>query len=97
VTTAESATEALKMRDKGSRFDVIISDIEMPEMDGFAFAEEVRRDPRWGEIPMVALSAHATDRDFQRGRAVGFNDYVAKSDRDELVRSLAMTVNSVTI
>ena len=96
VTTAESATEALTMRDRGSKFDVIISDIEMPEMDGFAFAEEVRRDLRWGEIPMVALSAHATDRDFERGRNVGFNDYVAKSDRDELVRSLAMTVNSVT-
>ncbi|HEY9080909.1 chemotaxis protein CheW [Magnetovibrio sp.] len=96
VTTAESATEALVMRDRGSKFDVIISDIEMPEMDGFAFAEEVRRDPRWGEIPMVALSAHATDRDFERGRSVGFNDYVAKADRDELVRSLAMTVNSVT-
>ena len=96
VTTAESATEALVMRDRGSKFDVIISDIEMPEMDGFAFAEEVRRDQRWGEIPMVALSAHATDRDFERGRSVGFNDYVAKSDRDELVRSLAMTVNSVT-
>jgi len=96
VTTAESATEALVMRDRGTKFDVIISDIEMPEMDGFSFAEEVRRDPRWGEIPMVALSAHATDRDFERGRAVGFNDYVAKSDRDELVRSLAMTVNNVT-
>ncbi|MCW8914559.1 MAG: chemotaxis protein CheW [Magnetovibrio sp.] len=96
VTTAESATEALTMRDHGNAFDVIISDIEMPEMDGFAFAEEVRRDPRWGNIPMVALSAHATNTDFERGRAVGFNDYVAKSDRDELVRSLAHTVSSVT-
>ncbi|MEG3618275.1 chemotaxis protein CheW [Magnetovibrio sp. PR-2] len=96
VTTAESATEALKMRDRGSAFDVIISDIEMPEMDGFAFAEEVRRDARWGQVPMVALSAHATDTDFERGRQVGFNDYVAKSDRDELVRSLALTVSSVT-
>jgi len=97
VTTADSATQALQMRDRGNRFDVIISDIEMPEMDGFAFAEEVRRDPRWGETPMVALSAHATDRDFQKGREVGFNDYVAKADREELVRSLAHTVNSVTV
>ncbi|MFC1673433.1 chemotaxis protein CheW [Pseudomonadota bacterium] len=96
VTTAESADQALTMRDKGIAFDVIISDIEMPKMDGFAFAEEVRRDPRWGSVPMVALSAHATDRDFERGRAVGFNDYVAKSDRDELVRSLAHTVSVVT-
>lgn len=96
VTTAESATHALQMRDKGARFDVIISDIEMPVMDGFTFAQEVRSDNRWGDIPMVALSAHATDQDFEKGRSVGFNDYVAKADRDELVRSLAHTVSSVT-
>ncbi len=96
VTSVESASEALKIRDRGSEFDVIISDIEMPEMDGFKFAQEVRRDGRWGNVPMVALSAHATDRDFERGREVGFNDYVAKADRDELMRSLAHTVSSVT-
>jgi len=96
VTTAESATHALQLRDKGDAFDVIVSDIEMPEMDGFTFAEEVRKDPRWGGVPMVALSARTTDRDFERGREVGFNDYVTKSDRDELVRSLARTVSSVT-
>ena len=96
VTTAESATRALEMRDKGMGFDVIISDIEMPEMDGFAFAQEVRSDQRWGDTPMVALSAHATDQDFEKGRSVGFNDYVAKADRDELVRSLAHTVSSLT-
>ena len=97
VTTAESAMHALALRDKGQAFDVIISDIEMPEMDGFAFAEAVRGDARWGGVPMVALSAHATDKNFNRGREVGFNDYLAKSDRDELVRSLARTVTSVTI
>ena len=96
VTTAESATDALKLRENGSSFDVIISDIEMPQMDGFAFAQEVRGDPRWGNVPMVALSAHASDQDFERGRSVGFNDYVAKTDREELMRSLAHTVSSVT-
>lgn len=97
VTTAESAIEALTLRENGRSFDVIISDIEMPNMDGFAFAEDVRSDPRWGNVPMVALSAHATDQDFEKGRAVGFNDYVAKADREELMRSLAHTVSSVTI
>jgi len=96
VTTAESAISALGLRDNGSSFDVIVSDIEMPEMDGFTFAEEVRKDPRWAGVPMVALSARTTERDFERGREVGFNDYVTKSDRDELVRSLAQTVSSVT-
>jgi two-component system chemotaxis sensor kinase CheA len=96
VTTSESAMDALELREKGVSFDVIISDIEMPSMDGFAFAQEVRGDPRWGNVPMVALSGHATDQDFAKGRSVGFNDYVAKNDRDELMRSLAHTVSSVT-
>jgi len=96
VTTSESAVNALELRDQGQDFDVIISDIEMPVMDGFAFAEAVRGDARWGHVPMVALSAHATDKNFNRGREVGFNDYLAKSDRNELVKSLARTVSSVT-
>jgi two-component system chemotaxis sensor kinase CheA len=96
VTTAESGIDALKLRENGKKFDVIISDIEMPGMDGFAFADEVRRDDRWGGVPMVALSARTSDQDFERGRASGFTDYVAKSDREELVRSLAHTVASVT-
>ena len=97
VTTVESATEALALRERGIVFDVIISDIEMPVMDGFQFAGEVQKDQRWGEIPMVALSARTTDEDFERGKSAGFKDYVAKADRDELVRSLAQTVASVTI
>ena len=97
VTTVEGATEALALRERGVKFDVIISDIEMPEMDGFQFANEVRKDQRWGATPMVALSARTTDEDFERGRAAGFSDYVAKADRDELVRSLAHTVASVTV
>ncbi|MCK5546248.1 MAG: response regulator, partial [Rhodospirillaceae bacterium] len=82
---------------RGVSFDVIISDIEMPVMDGFQFAGEVQKDQRWGEIPMVALSAKTTDEDFERGKEAGFKDYVAKADRDELVRSLAQTVASVTL
>ncbi len=96
VTTANSAIDAIALRENGAVFDVIVSDIEMPEMSGFEFAENVRKDPRWATVPMVALSAKTSEEDFQRGRAAGFNDYVAKADRDELVRSLAQTVAKVT-
>ena len=96
VTAVGSARDALKMRETGVRFDVIISDIEMPEMNGFEFAREVRGDARWENVPMVALSAHATEKDFERGREVGFNDYVAKFDRDVLVRTLTQTVAMAT-
>jgi two-component system chemotaxis sensor kinase CheA len=88
VTAAESPVEALKLQEDGQDFDVIVSDIEMPDMNGFDFAAAVRKGGRWSQLPMVALSSHATPRDLERGRAVGFTDYVAKFNRDALLASL---------
>ncbi len=94
VLTADSAVKALELRESGAQFDAIVSDIEMPEMNGFEFAEAVRGDARWRNVPMVALSSHASESDFERGREVGFNDYVAKFDREALVNTLAETLTS---
>ncbi len=97
VQTADSGEDALRLRDQGHDFDVIISDIEMPGMSGFDLAETIRRDGRWTKVPLVALSARAGDSDFARGREVGFSDYVAKYDRDVLVNTLAKTVAMATV
>lgn len=88
VTTAENPAEALKLHENGAEFDAIISDIEMPGMNGFEFVAVVRKDTRWRELPMIALSSHATPKDFERGRQAGFTDYVAKFNRDALLTSL---------
>ncbi|TNC94433.1 MAG: two-component system, chemotaxis family, sensor kinase CheA, partial [Stygiobacter sp.] len=92
VTAVEGADRALAMREQGYEFDMIISDIEMPGMSGFEFATAVRADGRWYNTPMIALSSHATEKDFERGRQVGFNDYVAKFDRDSLLQTIASTL-----
>ena len=97
VTSADSADEALRMRDAGHAFDVIVSDIEMPGMNGFDFAKAVRSDARWENTPLVALSSHTTDRDFEKGREVGFNDYVAKFDRDALVHTIGQLPTTKSI
>ncbi|MGO1117893.1 hybrid sensor histidine kinase/response regulator [Rhodovibrionaceae bacterium A322] len=91
VTSVEGAEEALNRCEAGEDYDVIISDIEMPGMDGYAFAEEVARR-RWAETPLVALSSHASPTDIARGREVGFTDYVAKFDRNALLSSLHDTL-----
>ncbi|WP_042694695.1 response regulator, partial [Azospirillum sp. B506] len=59
---------------------------------GFDFAEAVRHGSRWQSVPMVALSSHASARDLDRGRIAGFNDYVAKFDRDALLFALQQTL-----
>jgi two-component system chemotaxis sensor kinase CheA len=88
VTSAASAHEALAMITDGRRFDVAITDIEMPEMDGFAFAESLRLDPRTAELPVIGLSSVVSAEALERGRQVGLHDYVAKFDRQGLIAAL---------
>lgn len=88
VTSANSAKDALELREQGMTFDMIISDIEMPAMNGFEFAEAVRADQRWKSIPIVALSSHCSAAAIERGRQAGFHDYVAKFDREGLLVTL---------
>ena len=92
VVCAESADAALELCEAGEDFDVIISDIEMPGMDGFEFAKKVTSDSRWADVPMVALSSFTNPSDLERGRDAGFKDYVAKTDRDALLNTLQDTL-----
>ncbi|MGH6726033.1 MAG: hybrid sensor histidine kinase/response regulator [Pseudolabrys sp.] len=88
VSTAASAAEALAMIKDGAAFDVVITDIEMPEMDGFEFAETLRNDPRTADLPVIALSSVVSAEAVERGRQVGLYDYVAKFDRQGLIAAL---------
>ena len=95
VIAVESPLEAFEVLKQGQHFDVIISDIEMPEMTGFEFAKTVRdASEEWSNIPMVALSSHATEEDYERGREVGFNEYVAKFDKDEIIQAVEKIIKS---
>jgi len=88
VTTASAADEALARLKAGERFDVIVSDIEMPGMNGFEFAEAIRRDARTAQVPIIALSAVASPATVERGRQAGFHEFVAKFDRPGLIAAL---------
>ena len=88
VTAVGSAQDALAMLRDGRTFDVAITDIEMPEMSGFQFVEAVRGDPRTAELPIIALSSVVSAEAIERGRQVGFHDYVAKFDRQGLITAL---------
>ncbi|MEX0842404.1 MAG: chemotaxis protein CheW [Xanthobacteraceae bacterium] len=88
VATSNSAEDALALLQKSRRFDVILTDIEMPGMSGFDFAQELRNDPRMANVPVIALSSMISPDAIERGREVGFHDYVAKFDRQGLIAAL---------
>ena len=89
VRTASCPQQALALREQGHLFDIIISDIEMPGMDGFAFAAACRQEGTWKNTPIIALTSHMTPKDIKRGQEVGFTDYVGKLDRQTLLAALA--------
>jgi two-component system chemotaxis sensor kinase CheA len=89
VTAVDSAAKALEIRDKGEMYDAIVSDIEMPGMDGFAFATCCRAGGIWQNVPLVALTSHTAPKDIERGREAGFDGHVGKLDREALVAELA--------
>jgi two-component system chemotaxis sensor kinase CheA len=88
VTTCVSASQAFELLENGDKFHAIVSDIEMPEINGFEFCEAIRRDPRFRQMPILALSSLVTPASIERGRQAGFDDYVAKFDRPGLIAAL---------
>jgi two-component system chemotaxis sensor kinase CheA len=74
--------------------DLVVSDIEMPRMDGFGFAAKVRESENWRETPLVALTSHVSAKDEERGRRSGFQRHVPKLDHNLLLKAIADTLNS---
>ena len=70
--------------------DLVITDIEMPRMDGFELTEAIRRSKRFHELPVILISARSSDRDKARGIEVGADAYIVKStfDQKELLEAL---------
>ncbi len=88
VTLAASAGEVLALKVGGASFDLIVSDLDMPGMDGIALAEQIKSDPRWEKIPLIALSSHTSPLLVEKSRAAGFVSYVGKFDRQTLMSTL---------
>src|ERR1700709_511021 len=88
VRVAPNAQEGLTALRSGQVFDVVLTDIEMPDMNGFEFAEVIRADQHLSAMPTMPLSSMVSPAAIERGRQAGFHDYVAKFDRPGLIAAL---------
>jgi two-component system chemotaxis sensor kinase CheA len=88
VTAVAGAEDALACLRAGSAIDALVTDIEMPGMNGYELAAAVRSDPRTAGMPIIALSSATSPDAVERGRAAGFQEYVAKFDRPGLIAAL---------
>ncbi len=77
VTEAESGFQALKELPRGN-FDLIITDINMPDINGLELIRFIRENESYKETPLIIVSTESSQRDRERGLALGANAYLVK-------------------
>ena len=82
VTTAIDGVDAMTAIRSGD-FDLVVSDVEMPRMDGFALTATIRADKQFSELPVVLITALGSREHHERGIDAGANAYIVKSGFDQ--------------
>ncbi|NPA49615.1 MAG: response regulator [Thermodesulfobacteria bacterium] len=92
VETAADGLEAWEKLQK-EPFDVLVTDIEMPNMTGLELAKKIRADERLAHLPVMALTSLASDEDKRRGLEAGIDEYQVKLERSKVLEALADLLN----
>lgn len=93
VTVANHGEQALVKLENDSNYDLIVSDIEMPIMNGYEFIHSVRQDDRFKHIPAVAVTSLESKEAKAKGMEAGFDDFLVKINRDVFVKSINQLLN----
>ena len=90
VVVADNGQKALDVLSEHNAFDLVLLDIQMPVMDGFTTARHIRKDGRFVNLPIIAMTAHALVGDKEKSLEVGMNDHITKPiDPDQLYCTVA--------
>ncbi len=82
VTLAGDGVEAFE-KAKSFKYDIVITDVEMPNMDGFTLTEKLRMDEEYHDSPIILLTSRDKEEDKRRGIQVGANAYIVKGDFEQ--------------
>ena len=89
VLDAQDGVVAWNILDeRGDEITLVVTDIEMPNMNGFELTKKIRADERFKAMPVIALTTLAGDANVARGKEVGIDDYQTKLDREKLLESI---------
>jgi two-component system chemotaxis sensor kinase CheA len=77
------------LQDNPDEVSIVVTDLEMPVMDGFELTRAVKGDERFAGLPVIAVTSLAGEEDQAKGRAAGVDDYQIKLDKDKLLASIA--------
>jgi two-component system chemotaxis sensor kinase CheA len=94
VTAAADPTEALTLLQHTKQpFDVIVTDIEMPVMDGIELARKIRGFSQYAHVPIFAFTSTINEQLQERGREVNLRAAVLKTNRDSLIEAISSGLN----
>ena len=94
VTVAEDGLDGLEKL-YSNTYDLVISDVNMPRMDGLTFVRTVREQDSYRDLPIVILSTEGQEHDIQEGLSLGANLYLVKpAQPDAMVKNVKMLIGS---
>ena len=79
----------------GQHFDLVVTDLEMPLMDGLELTRRIRASERWGQVPVVALTSLGSEANRQTGLEAGVTAYETKLDKEKLAATLRQVMEGV--
>jgi two-component system chemotaxis sensor kinase CheA len=84
------------LEDHIDEITMVVTDIEMPNMNGFEMTEKIKHDSRFSHLPVVALTTLASDEDVAKGKAAGIDEYHIKLDKERLMECVHRFVKEIT-
>ena len=97
VTSAEDGEAAWQILQKDPSIDLLITDIEMPRMNGFELVKKIRSEEQWSEFPVIAVTSLSGEDDRRKGIEAGVNDYQPKLDRDQVLSAVRRLLGDKTM
>ena len=98
IVMAENGAKALNiLQEQKESVQIVLTDIEMPVMNGIELCRKIKEDANLAHLPVIALTALNGEGDLRRGREAGFNDWQVKLDRDRLLAAIRNTLRDANV
>ena len=96
VIAAEDGLIAWELlKERVDEIDLVVTDLEMPNMDGFELTKRIKGDPKYSHLSVIALTSLASEAHIEKGKKVGIDEYELKLDRERLMKIIWKKLNLV--